>query len=800
MLELRHAIRFLWRARAFTTLAVLVLGLGIAASTTMFSVLNGVLLRPLPYHEPSRLVAVWETSPTHDELHAGVSAFSFETWRTRNTLLGGVAAYRNWGFEIAGGSEPERLRGARVSANLFSLLGVLPVLGRAFVAGEDQPGQPDVVMVSEELWRRRFGGDRALLGTTLDLNGRLHTVVGIVGKGFVMPEADVFVPLVFAPYELAQHGNRSLTVIARLGDGATTTAAGAELRRIAGDLAQAFPDAYADWSVGIDELQADLGAAARGPLLLLFAATCLVLFAACGNLAGLLVARSNARRQEIALRAALGAGRARLVRQIVTENAVVVTAAAIGGLALAALATGLVERAASGWLPPGTAVAIDPLVVGFVLLASAVAVVVLSLAPAAAAGRVDLAHVIKAGSPGVRARWGAVSARDIPLMSQVALALLLLIGGGLLLRSFARLQNVPLGFEPRRIASLTLSLPGTRYGEPERRAAFYQDLENRLDVVPGVRSAALASQVPLSGGPLMSDLLVEGQAEPGPSGPSVNLVNVTPRYFATLGIEVVAGRSLVASDRTGAPPVVVIDQSLARLHWPAGDAVGKRIRLGTTLGADTAWREVVGVVVPARTVALDRAPAPTVYVPHAQNPWPSMNVLLSTQREPTTETQAAIGVIRRLDPSRPVYNVRNLDGQVRRQLAPRRVQVLLMSGFAVAALALAVLAVYGALAYAVGQRTREIGIRVALGAERATILWLCMRQTLGRLAIGLGVGAGIALLGVRWLRTLLFELEPWDLPTFTGALVLVVVAALAASAVPAWRAARLDPLDALRRE
>ncbi|HSJ15518.1 MAG TPA: ABC transporter permease [Longimicrobiales bacterium] len=794
--DVRYAWRTLMRARGFTIVAVTILGIGLGASITIFSVLNGVLLRPLPYSDPDRLVAAWEVNRAELEVRSGVSAALFEVMRAQEGVFSGVAAWRAWGYELGGTAEPERLQGARVSANLFELLGVRALAGRTFGVGDDAPGAPPVALLGEELWRRRFGGDSAMIGRDLELNGQLHTVVGIIPAGHMLPAAEVWVPLILAQYELDQRGNRSLSVVARLAEGVEVAAARAAVDAAVTRVTEDFP-AHAGWNVAVEELHHVLSAGTRGPLLALFSATCLLLLAACGNLASLLLARSAARRREIALRVALGAGKWRIVRQLVTESTLLVTAAAALGLWLGDAGNSVLFGLAAAWLPAGTTVSIDATVILFVAGLTLVAGVALAAIPALEAVRLDLnQHIRTAGSA---PRRGSLGLRDVTAVGQVMLALLLLVGGALLLRSFLQVQRVEPGFDARDVVAMTMSLPA-RYG-PEQRAEFYATLEQRLAAMPMARGAALASHLPLAGGLLVSDFDIEGRPGSDPSAMTAHLMTVTAGYFAALRIPVLAGRAFTTADRLNAAPVVIIDAEFARRHWPAGDALGRRVRLGATLGADTHWREIVGIVASVRAVSLEQPAEPTLYIPHAQNPWPSLTLVIrSNGTAAATVTRHAVAIVHELDPSRPVYAMRSLHETVQRLLAPRRLQTMLMGGFAVAALVLAVLGVYGMLAHAVTQRSRELGVRMALGARRREIVRLCVQRGLARVALGLLLGLLAALAMARLLDSLLFGLAPWDPLAYVGAVTLLLVAGLASCMVPALRAARLNPVDVLRHD
>jgi len=797
--DVRYGVRVLLRDRGFTIVTILILALGIGASTALFSAINGILLRPLPYRQPDRLVAAWESSPNKLSARAGTSASAFTVWAERSRTFDGFAAYRSWGFDLTGAADPERIRGARVSGNLFSLLGAPPLLGRTLVPEDGLPGRQQVVLLSEELWQRRFGTDARILGTSLVLDGDSYTVVGVLPAGFTLPEAELWVPLTFAPYEIDQRGDRPLSVIGRLKPGTDITAAREEMQAIARAFEREFPTSNAGWSVAMASLQEDLTGAARTPLVLLFVAAFCVLLVACANVTNLLLARFTARRREIALRAALGASRLRITRQLVTEITLIVTAAGTLGLLMTLICTTLLAHVDLAWLPRNREIRADPFVLAFGFLVSLATAAGLALISTLDALRLDASSAIKAGALHPHTRQSRVPWRDVPVVGQVAMALLLLIGGGLLLRSFQRAQSVDFGFSPDNILSMTISLPSSRYPTPEGKAAFFEELRRRSAALPGVRSSGLVSHLPLGGGALNSDFTTDAPAQNSPAAlPAAHLVNVTLGYFETLSIPVRRGRTFAESDRADGNLVVIIDDALARRFWPQGDAVGRRLRLGATLGADSAWREVVGIVGSVRSISPEKEAEPTIYVPHSQNPWPTMGLVIRTAGTPEPITKAAIGELRALDPNQPVYNVRPLDEVVGRTLAGRRVQTLLMTSSAAVAFLLAIIGVYGMMAYSVAQRTREVGIRVALGASPRGIVWLCLRRGLSRIGVGVLIGAAAAFVGARFLGAVLFDLEPWDPITFLGALVLLGSAGLLACYVPAARAARSDPITALR--
>jgi len=799
--EVRYGIRLLFRARGLAAVTVIILGLGIGAGTTIFSAINGVLRRPLPYSDPDRLVALWESNPRQQTERAPVSPANFVDWRDLNRTLDGLAAYRHWGFVLTGEGDPERVLGARVSANLFPLLGVSALHGRTFLPDEDRVGHDDAVLLSEELWRRRFGADSQLIGASLRLDGRSYTVVGIMRASFELPAAELWVPLVFERYAMEQRGNRALSVIARLKPGIALVAAREDLRAVAGALQQRHPDSNGGWGVIVTSLHEEITGKTRTPLFLLFAATGVLLLIACANLATLMLARSAVRRREIAVRAALGADRFRMVRQLGTESLITAFAGGTIGLLIAVGGTKLLASLGPAYLPRSSEIRIDWFVLGFALLVTLLTGVGFSTIPALEVSKVDLTESMKADAAGLLRRKRGVQLRDLLVAGQVALALLLLVVAGLLVRSILRVQAVELGFSPEHVLSMTISLPNSRYTGGEQRAAFFQELVRRVEALPGIRSAGLVSHLPLAGGALSSDFIIEG-LRPVSSGevPTADLQNVDAGYFQTMGIRFLRGRPFAAGDAMNRSPVLIVDTLFASRFLPNRDAVGQRVRLGATIGADSAWREIVGVVSSVRSAGLEMQPRPTLYVPYYQNPWPTMSLVARTVSEPALLAGAVRGEIRALDRDQPVYNLRSLEQVLARALASRRFQTILLGGFAAAAVVLAVIGVYGLLAYAVAQRTRELGIRVALGAPRSHVLAVILRQAFRLIGAGLLIGGTAAMVSSRLLRNILFDVSPWDPVTFVGSALLLTIAGLVASYLPARRAANVDPLRALRGE
>jgi putative ABC transport system permease protein len=794
MLDLRYAIRTLTKSPGFTLAAVLTLALGIGANAALFSVINAVLLRPLPYRDPGRLVTLWESDARHGLDREPVSPPNYLDWRAQTRTLEDAAAYRYWGFAVTGAGEPERVTGARVSASLFPLLGVRLAAGRAFTADEDRFGSGAVAVISDALWRRRFGSEPGAVGRSVTLNGGSFTIVGVLPPDAGLPDADVWVPLAVEPFALTQRGARSLTVVGRLRPGATLEQARAELHAIAGRTSAAFP-ASAGWDVAVVPLKDRLVAGVRPTLLLLWAAVGFVLLIACANLANLMVARAMAREQEMALRTALGAGRGRLVRQLLTESVLVALAGGAAGLLLAGLGVESLLRLSPS-LPRTSEVGVDGAVLVFTLALSIAAGLGFGLVPAWHAATTEPGRSLKEGG---RATEGKrLSAfRSAAVASEVALALMLLFGAGLLVRSLTRLQAVDPGFQSSHVLTMSVSLPGSRYGEESRKAQFFGQLLDRVARLPGVAAAGVVSHLPLAGRGLNADV----RADHGPETSMLaDYVSATPGYFRAMGIPLLAGRQLGEGDGPQSPPVVVISDRLARRLWPGQDPVGRRVAVGASIGADTSPRVIVGVVGDVRASGLESEPGAAVYAPFAQNAWPTMSVVVRSSADPVQLAAAVRRQVLAQDPDQPVYAVRTLDDVLGASLASRRVQMLLLGAFALAALALAAVGVYGVVAQTVRRRTHEIGVRVALGAQRRDVLRLVVGRGMRPVGIGVLAGGVAAAATGRLLRGLLYGVTPADPTTFVAAAIFLAVIALVACVLPARRAVRVDPVVALRSE
>jgi putative ABC transport system permease protein len=687
-----------------------------------------------------------------------------------------------------------RLSGARVSADLFTLLGIRPIVGRVFVPAEDVYGAGHVAIVSERLWRQRLGATSDLSARSITLNGERHAVVGVMPRDFRLPDADVWAPLALEPFALAQHGTRPLIVVGRLADGATIAHARAEMDSIAADLARRFPDASTGWGAEVISLDEHLVGRIRPTLILVWGAVALVLLAACANTAGFMFARAGARRQEIAVRAALGAGRARLVRRLLGESVSLALIAGCVGIPFASALLTVLVRLAPPDLMSLAEARIDVRVAVFSAGLSVVTGVAFGLLPALRATQDDLSPLLRAG----RAEGAALPAvfRNAAIACQIAIALIVLICAGLLVRSFDRVLAVEPGLDPERVLTMTVA-PGPRYAEPARRAMFFAQLLHDLEAIPGVVSAGFVSHPPLASPPLTVDFSVDGRTTPPGALQSAAYSAVGGQWFETMGVTLLRGRRFAPGDADGAPPVVVISANLAKLLWPAGDAVGHRLIVGGTIGADQAAREIVGVAGDVRA-SLESAPPLQIYVPYPQNPWPSMSVAVRTSGDPGLWSRRVREAVSALDPDQAPYNVRTFDQIVSRAVATRRFQAQIVSLFALVALALALGGVYGIVTYTVRLRTREIGVRMALGAPRRSLIFLAVRDSMVAALAGIMAGVLIAAALTRALERMLYEIPATDPITFAIAIAIAGTIAAGGAMLAAGRATSIDPLSALR--
>jgi putative ABC transport system permease protein len=792
--DLRYALRQLARSPGFTIVAVLTLAVGIGATSAIFSVVHGVLLRPLPYPDPDRLVRVFEVLQQFGRF--SVAPATFLDWRQQNTVFERIAAINATGATFNAGTGPERIAGLLVSWDTFELLQVSPALGRSFRADEDAPGKDTVIVLSHTMWEQRFGSDPNVLGRSVTLNGTPVTVIGVMPAGFAFgDDAQFWRPLALNPAN-ASRGGHFLAVFARLKPGVTVQQAHSEMKGISERLAVQYPANSANETAEVVGVHETMVAQIRPALLTLLAAVGVVILIACANVANLLLVRASVRSKEIAIRTTLGASRRRLVLQMLAESLVLSLGGGVFGLLLAYLAIRPIQTLSAGSIPRASMISIDTTVLLFAVVVSVLTGVLFGLAPAWQASRATVGSILKEGgrsSSVAGGRW----VRNGLLIAEVAMSIVLLAGAVLLLRSFARLVNVDPGFKPDHVLAFRVALPNRPYTDDERRVAFYETLATRLAGLPEVVSAGGIQTLPMRGDYLLS-FTVRGRPEPKPNeGPSANYRTITPNYFQAIGVPLLRGRTFTAADREKAPMVAVVDQRFADKHFPGEDPIGQGIDIGD--GSD-GFYEIVGVVGDVRQDSLESTPSATMYVPHAQTAFSGMWMVVRTKGEPTALSAAVRQSVRDIDPNLPAFALTPLTTVVNDSVAQRRFSMLLLTVFASIALFLAAVGLYGVVAYSVSQRTQEIGLRMAIGAQRRDVLQMIVGGGMKLALCGVIIGLVVAMALSSVLTTMLFEIERFDPASYAAtALVLVVIAAFACY-VPARRAMRVDPIVALRDE
>ena len=811
--DLRYGLRMLRRSPGFTAAAVVTLALGIGANTAIFSVVNAVLLRPLPFPDAEQLVMVWESSARAGG-EISVRPINFLAWREQNQVCSQMAAFQHRGFSYSGGGAPERLQGVAVSADMFPLLGVRPLLGRTFLPAEDRPGGGRVVLVSYEFWRDRLGSDARVTGRPLRLNGETHEVIGVlpenceIVRGGDMPRGfefaartDLWVPLAPRPDEVARH----LHVLARLKPGVTPARAEAEISQLARRLDRPGSPAGSEESVKVTPLAEQLVRKTRPALLALLGAVLLVLLVACANIAHLLLARAASRRREIAVRTALGAGRRRVIRQLLTESLLLAALGSAAGLLLAAWSVKLLVAFSPADLPRMKEVTVDARVLGLTCLLSCLAGVVCGLAPALQASRPDVREALQDGGRGAGGGAGAARLRGLLVSAEVALSLVLLVCAALLLNSLARLQGVNPGFDPEHTLTMQLALPEPKYPAAQGMETFHRQVLERVGRLPGVAAAGVVSWLPLGGRDSdFPPIEVAGRPPQRAGEPLANsAVAISPDYFRAMGIPMLRGRTFTAADAGEGVGAIIINETLARRHWPAADPVGSRI----TVLNNALTFNVVGVVADVRHAGLEREPNARVYLPYTQIPprvralhLRAMTLVLRSAADPTALVAAVRDEVRAVDAEQPISNIKTMRQVTSDSVAPRRFTTALLAAFAAAALALAAVGLYGVVAYGVSLRRHEIGVRMALGAQRGDVLRLVLGQGLRPVVVGLVAGLLAAWAVTPLLASMLYGVGRADPATFAGvALMLALVAALAGY-LAARRATRVDPAVALRQE
>ncbi len=794
--DLRYGLQMMARNRGFTAVAVLTLALGIGANTAIFSVVSAALLRPLPYPEPDKLVVIGEWR-IREGVKNVVAPADFLDWRARNQVFTNMAAKNEISVDLSGGNEPERARAGRVTASFFDTLGVKPMLGRGFLAEEEQEGRDGVVIMNHDLWQRRFGADHNIVGRRISLSGMSVEVVGVLPPSFRFPNEKLALWLPLVTTGQQTRSNHSLAVYARLKPGVTLSQARAEMERIGEQLRREYPQENENHTAFVISLREEISGDMRRPLLILFAAVGLVLLIACANVANLQLVRAIARQKELAVRAALGAGRWRIARQLLTESALLAALGALLGMLLAWWTVG----AFASLLPPSvlhlTGAPLDLRVLGFTLAISLLTGALSGLAALLQASSVNLNDALKEGGRSAGAtRQGA---RSAVVVVELALAITLLIGAGLLIRTFWKLHGVSPGFDPQNALTAQIVLPSARYPR-EQRARFFQQLSERARALPGVQAVGAISLLPVTGGFGGTSIAIEGRAEmtdlAPQARPRIFSRTVMPEYFQAMGIPLLKGRFMTSKDDSNAPLVALINQTAAQRYWPGQNPLGQRVQIG----GGNPRKEVIGIVGDVKhRGGLDQDILPEVYFAWAQYPEQGGTLIVRGQNVASL-VPALRNQVQQLDKDLPLSNLRLLEEVVEDSIAEQRSYALLLAIFAGIALALAAIGIYGVLSYAVTQSTHEIGIRMALGAQQRDVLKLVVGQ--GMLLTLLGVAAGLAAAGAstRLMKTMLFDVSPTDPLTFTVITLLLTFVALLACWIPARRAMRVDPMTALRSE
>ena len=803
--DLRYGLRTLAKNPAFTSIAIVALALGIGANSAIFSVVNAVLLRPLPFKNPEQLVMLWENA-THLGFPKNTPPpANFLDWQKQASAFTGMAAMVERSFNLTGVGEPERLDGRRVSADLFELLGVPAVLGRTFVPDDDRPGT-HVVLLSYSLWQRRFGSDPSVIGSALTLNGESYTVIGIMPRfvqlpGFANRNDQLWVPIAFPPEEAAQRGNHFLEVIARLKPGITLKQAQAEMNTIAARLAQQYPDYNTRIGAVVVPLQEEVVGDIKPALLILLGAVGFVLLIACANVANLLLARAAVRQKEIALRLALGASRSRVTRQFLTESVLLAVFGAGLGLLLAVGGIRMLKTFIPATIAQVQTINIDARVLIFTAFVAIVTGIGFGLAPALQSSHLNLNDTLKEGGRDAGGGSKGNRLRGLLVIGEVAVSFVLLIGAGLLINSFFHLRNLQPGFRADHLLTMKVDLSEVKYPDRDRRAVFFDEVIRRVRALPGVQSAAVAGNLPLTYNGDSMNISVEGVPDPPPDQRSdVIFRAIGPGYIGTMGIPIIRGRDFTDQDKADSKDVVVISEKTAQHFWPGQDPIGRRLKPGSST-SNTPWREVIGIVKDVRQNDFIAAPKMQMYFTYRQLKDLAPNALVvRTNIEPLSLAASVRDAIWSVDKDQTVADIDTMDHIVAQAVARQRFSMLLLGLFATLALLLASVGIYGVMSYSVAQRIPEIGIRMALGARRADVLQMTIKQGLKLVAAGMMVGLAAAFLLTRVLQTLLFGISATDPVTFFGISLVLLAVAIFASYLPALRATKVDPLVALRAQ
>jgi predicted permease len=809
--DLKHGCRVLLKTPGFAVSAIIVLALGIGANTAIFGIVNGVLLRPLPFAEPDRLVQLWHTPPQKQfpgVRRFALSAANYLDWEAQNTVFSSSAIYRFWRFRLTGTGEPRILRAARVEPTFFSVLGTPPLIGRAIDPGDDVPERQHVVVLSYGLWNAQFAGDQQIVGKTIHLDGNAYTVIGVMPSSFAKPEsASLWVPLVWTAQEKAVRGEHSMSAVARLKPGVTVHQAQAQLDAIAARIAELYPADAAGWGAAVVTLREETVGDVRRPLLMLFGAVVFVLLIACANVANLMLARTVDRRKEIAIRTAFGAKRTRIIRQVLAESLLVSVSGGALGLIVAHYGTELVVNYFGASLPRLADIKMDGAVLGFAFVTALLSGTVAGVAPAWRMSKADPNEALKQGLGRLDSPSSGTRTRAVLVITEVALSLVLLVGAALMIRTLWNLRSVQPGFVADHALTMRVGVAANEFAGEDQQVQFYGQVLQRVHALPGVQFAALTDDLPLQGGS-MQPVAVEGQPVVEMAHqPEVSVRLLSPQFMRTMGIPILRGREFTDADTATSAPVVVVSESMARQFWPNQDPLGKRL---TLTFFPNVVRQVVGVVGDVKDRGLDNQDSiSTLYWPltqfYAPPVWGGFRAIplalaVRTGSDPAGVAAAVRNAIHEISPATPLIDVRTMDDIVAESLSPQRFNMLLLAAFAGLALVLAAVGLYSVVAYTTRQRVKEIGIRIALGADRTDVLRGVVLDGLRPTLIGIAIGTAAAISLSHLLATLIFGVEATDVRTYVAVAGLLATVGVLASIIPAYRATLIDPVRALRDE
>jgi predicted permease len=809
--DLKHGCRVLLKTPGFALSAIVVLALGIGANTAIFGIVNGVLLRPLPYAEPDRLVQLWHTPP--QQQFPGVprfalSAANYLDWEAQNTVFSSSAVYRFSQFRLTGTGEPRMLRAARVEPTFFSVLGTRPLYGRAIDPSDDAPEREHVVVLSYGLWNSQFGGDRQIVGKTIHLDANAYTVIGVMPPSFAKPEsATLWVPLVWTAQEKAVRGEHSMAAVARLKPGVSVQQAQGQLDAIAARIAEQYPADSAGWGAAVVPLREETVGDVRKPLLMLFGAVVFVLLIACANVANLMLARTVDRRKEIAIRTAFGAKRTRIIRQVLSESLLVSVTGGALGLIVAHYGTQLVVNYFGPSLPRLADIKLDGAVLAFAFATALVSGTVAGVAPAWRMSKSDPNDALKQGLGRLDSPATGKRTRAVLVVAEVALSLVLLVGAALMIRTLWNLRSVHPGFVADHVLTMRIGVAANEFTSEDQQVQFYDQVLQRVRALPGVQDAAVTDDLPLEGGS-MQPVAVEGHPVVEMAHqPEVSVRLLSPQFMKTMGIRVLRGREFTDADTASSAPVVVVSESMAKQFWPNEDPIGKRL---TLTFFPKVVRQVVGVVADVKDRGLDNQdPISTLYWPltqfYAPDAWGKFRAMglalaVKTASDPAGITSAVRNAIHEVSPATPLIDVRTMDEVVAESLSPQRFNMLLLAAFAGLALVLATVGLYSVVAYATRQRVKEIGIRMALGADRFNVLSAVVLDGLRPTLMGIAIGIAAAVLLSHVLTTLIFGVNATDVSTYAAVAGLLAAVGILASIIPAYRATLIDPVRTLRDE